>query len=80
MAKNRLLPTIFRKVNQDFKYPGVTFAGALGSLVGHPLDTIKTWQQYGNRRIRKSMYDIIIHNNGVCFPHSLKRTNKITIF
>ncbi|XP_055306495.1 solute carrier family 25 member 45-like [Sitodiplosis mosellana] len=39
--------------------------GACGTLMGHPLDTIKTWQQFGNRRIRKSVYDIIIQNNGL---------------
>lgn len=43
----------------------MNFLGACGTLIGHPLDTIKTWQQFGNRRIRKSVYDIIIQNNGV---------------
>lgn len=37
----------------------------MGSLVGHPLDTIKTWQQAGNTRIGKTVYEIIIRNNGV---------------
>ncbi|XP_031635025.1 solute carrier family 25 member 45-like isoform X2 [Contarinia nasturtii] len=39
--------------------------GACGTLIGHPFDTIKTWQQFGNRRIRKSIYDIVIRNNGL---------------
>lgn len=43
----------------------MNFLGACGTLIGHPLDTIKTWQQFGNRRIRKSVYDIIVQNNGV---------------
>lgn len=50
--------------------------GACGSIIGHPLDTIKTWQQFGNRRIRKSMYDIIIRNNGVSIRLNINNYNK----
>lgn len=39
--------------------------GACGTLIGHPLDTVKTWQQTGNTRIAKTVYEIIIRNNGV---------------
>lgn len=41
-------------------------AGATGILVGHPLDTIKTWQQATNVSIGRSMYKIVTKNNGVC--------------
>lgn len=41
------------------------FAGGCGVLVGHPLNTIKTWQQATNSRIGTSMYEIIVRNNGV---------------
>lgn len=41
------------------------FQGACGILVGHPLDTIKTCQQASNIKIGRSMYEIIVHNNGV---------------
>ncbi|XP_055616305.1 solute carrier family 25 member 45 isoform X2 [Toxorhynchites rutilus septentrionalis] len=36
-----------------------------GILVGHPLDTIKTWQQFSNNKISTSMYNIIIRHNGL---------------
>ncbi|EAT45759.1 AAEL002985-PA [Aedes aegypti] len=41
------------------------FGGACGILVGHPLDTIKTWQQFSNHKIRASVYNIIVRHNGV---------------
>lgn len=41
------------------------FEGACGTIVGHPFDTIKIWQQFGNRRIRHSVKEIIMRNNGV---------------
>ncbi|XP_058457707.1 solute carrier family 25 member 45 [Malaya genurostris] len=41
------------------------FAGACGVLVGHPLDTIKTWQQFSNNRISTSIYNIITGHNGL---------------
>lgn len=41
------------------------FGGACGVLMGHPLDTIKTWQQFSNHKIRTSVYNIILRNNGV---------------
>lgn len=34
-------------------------------MVGHPLNTIKTWQQATNSRIGTSIYEIIVRNNGV---------------
>lgn len=40
--------------------------GAFGTLVGHPMDTIKTWQQTGNTRIVKTIFEIFLRNNGVC--------------
>lgn len=43
----------------------ITFTGACGILVGHPLDTIKTWQQFSNHKIRASVYNIIVRHNGV---------------
>lgn len=43
------------------------YIGASGILIAHPLDTIKTWQQATNSTIKKSMYDIVIKNNGVNF-------------
>lgn len=39
--------------------------GACGTLIGHPLDTVKTWQQASNTRISTTIYDIIVRNNGV---------------
>ncbi|XP_053682118.1 solute carrier family 25 member 45 [Sabethes cyaneus] len=41
------------------------FAGACGVLVGHPLDTIKTWQQFSNNKIGSSIYNIIVRHNGL---------------
>lgn len=34
-------------------------------MIGHPLNTIKTWQQATNSRIGTSIYEIIVRNNGV---------------
>lgn len=51
-------------------YGSVCFVGACGVLIGHPLNTIKTWQQATNSRIGTSMYEIIVRNNGV--GHVLK--------
>lgn len=48
-------------------------SGACGTIIGHPFDTIKTWQQTGNRRIATSVYDIVIRNNGVGITFSLVR-------
>ncbi|EDS31293.1 small calcium-binding mitochondrial carrier [Culex quinquefasciatus] len=41
------------------------FGGGCGVLLGHPLDTIKTWQQFSNNRISTSMYNIITRHNGL---------------
>lgn len=41
------------------------YLGACGTLIGHPMDTIKTWQQAGNTRIVRTIYEIILRNNGV---------------
>lgn len=37
--------------------------GACGTLVGHPLDTIKAWQQATNSTIKHATYHIMVHNN-----------------
>lgn len=42
-----------------------SFLGACGTMVGHPFDTIKIWQQFGNQRISHSVNEIIMRNNGV---------------
>ncbi|KAL7035866.1 hypothetical protein ACKWTF_008598 [Chironomus riparius] len=39
--------------------------GACAVIVGHPMDTIKTWQQVYKTRISTTMYNIIIRNNGL---------------
>uniref|UniRef100_A0A2M4CZE1 Putative small calcium-binding mitochondrial carrier n=1 Tax=Anopheles darlingi TaxID=43151 RepID=A0A2M4CZE1_ANODA len=39
--------------------------GACGLLVGHPMDTIKAWQQNSNYGMGNAMYNIIIRNNGL---------------
>lgn len=39
--------------------------GAAGVLVGHPLDTIKTWQQTTNVGVGRAMFKIIVRNDGV---------------
>ncbi|KAL1400716.1 hypothetical protein pipiens_006998 [Culex pipiens pipiens] len=41
------------------------FGGGCGVLLGHPLDTIKTWQQFSNLRIRTSMYKIVTCHIGI---------------
>ncbi|XP_058116453.1 solute carrier family 25 member 45 [Anopheles ziemanni] len=42
-----------------------SFGGACGLLVGHPMDTIKAWQQNSNYGMGNAMYNIIIRNNGL---------------
>ncbi|XP_063696493.1 solute carrier family 25 member 45 isoform X2 [Culicoides brevitarsis] len=37
------------------------FGGACGVLIGHPLDTIKTWQQKLNATVGQSVYHILHH-------------------
>lgn len=39
--------------------------GACGTLVGHPLDTIKTIQQASNKKISSAIYDIVVQSKGV---------------
>ncbi|XP_037956919.1 solute carrier family 25 member 45-like isoform X1 [Teleopsis dalmanni] len=41
------------------------FGGACGVLVGHPLDTIKTWQQASNTSVPSAMRQIYLRNNGL---------------
>lgn len=42
-----------------------SFAGACGVLVGHPLDTIKTWQQASNSSVFTAVYQIRKRNYGL---------------
>ncbi|XP_055849522.1 solute carrier family 25 member 45 isoform X1 [Episyrphus balteatus] len=41
-----------------------SFAGACGVLVGHPLDTIKTWQQASNSSVFTAIHQIRKRNDG----------------
>ncbi|KAL9892390.1 solute carrier family 25 member 45 isoform X1 [Glossina fuscipes] len=41
------------------------FGGACGVLVGHPLDTIKTWQQASNSNVFTATKQIYVRNNGI---------------
>lgn len=50
--------------------------GAAGVLVGHPLDTIKTWQQMTNTGVGRAMFKIVVRNNGV----SMMSYNAIVYF
>lgn len=68
-GKQRNLAMKFEWLVQKCEIRGEFFySGACGILIGHPMDTIKTWQQAGNTRIARTMYEIILRNNGVGTP------------
>ena len=54
--------TLISFTNKPFSY---LISGACGVVVGHPLDTIKTWQQASNSSVVSAAKQIYERNNGV---------------
>ncbi|XP_054726514.1 solute carrier family 25 member 45 isoform X2 [Anastrepha obliqua] len=42
-----------------------SYKGACGVLIGHPLDTVKTWQQASNSSVPRAVSQIYNRNNGL---------------